>query len=245
MCLSPTPTVRVLTPSVHLSTPVNFSLYIATYRKKNVRYVAMSGDIAESSSFTSINKQVKDILRITGQNEVIQSFVRNDTGHESEEAGREIKVLSKDKKSNGVGWKSNETITINGSAEKKREHKEDSNACKASVPLYQQLGRDAQWVDQKNTGKRNGGKWNRRQRLIEEVYTDKDRAAAVNLGSRDIKQSLKLKRRQDRTRILEISEEAHPGTLLALAIHRFKNGDVYVAMKFVDKVIALWPKTIC
>ena len=79
-------------------------------------------------------------------------------------------------------------------------------------------------------------KWIGRQRQIEEVYTDKDRAAAVNLGSRDIKQSLKMKRRQDRSRILEISEEAHPGTLLALAIHRFKTGDVYAALKFVDKV---------
>lgn len=199
----------------------------------------MSGDFAESSSFTSINKQVKDILRITGQNEVIQSFVRSDVGNETEEAYRESsKALSKEKKSNGVAWKSNEIITINGSAEKKREHKEEPSSTKGSTPMYQQLGRDAQWIDHKTTGRRNGGsKWSRRQRLIEEVYTDKDRAAAVNLGSRDIKQSLKLKRRQDRTRILEISEEAHPGTLLALAIHRFKSGDVYVAMKFVDKVI--------
>lgn len=203
----------------------------------------MSGDIAESSSITSINKQAKDILRVTGQNEVIQSFVRNDVGLESEEgANREPpkNALSKEKKSVGVAWRSNELISPNGSAEKKRDHKEEPAVkSNAATPLYQQLGRDAQIADQKGSNRKNAGKWNRRQRLLEEVYTDKDRAAAVNLGSRDIKQSLKLKRRQDRTRILEISEEAHPGTLLALAIHRFKTGDVYVAMKFVDKVVKM------
>ncbi|XP_065203319.1 outer dynein arm-docking complex subunit 4 [Planococcus citri] len=207
----------------------------------------MSGDIAESSSSitSSINKQAKDILRVTGQNEVIQSFVRNDVGLESEEGVNRDpakNALSKEKKGVGVAWRSNELISPNGSAEKKRDHKEEPAAkSNSATPMYQQLGRDAQVPDQKGSNRKNANKWNRRQRLLEEVYTDKDRAAAVNLGSRDIKQSLKLKRRQDRTRILEISEEAHPGTLLALAIHRFKTGDVYVAMKFVDKALELNP----
>lgn len=71
---------------------------------------------------------------------------------------------------------------------------------------------------------------------MEEVYTDKDRAAAVNLGSRDIKQSLKLKRRQDISRIFEISEEEHPGILLSLGNHELRNKDVKVAINFVNKV---------
>ena len=50
----------------------------------------------------------------------------------------------------------------------------------------------------------------------EEIYCDKDRAAAVNMGSKDIKQSLKLKRKHDRSKILQIPEEAEPSTFLAL-----------------------------
>lgn len=186
-------------------------------------------DIAESM----IDRQVEDILRITGQNEVFQSFVRRDMSYDSEETVRDstqIKIKDKkpDRKVSHIG------INNGRNVERNKDQKEDWNV-RTTVQSYQQLGKDAQW-NLKNTNRRAGNKWNQRQRLIEEVYTDKDRAAAVNLGSRDIKQSLKLKRRQDRTRVLEISEEAHPGTLLALAVHRFKAGDIYVAMRFVTKV---------
>lgn len=189
-------------------------------------------DIAESM----IDRQVEDILRITGQNEVFQSFVRRDMSYDSEETVRDsTQIKIKDKKSSPSDRKVSYIGINNGkNVERNKEQKEEWNV-KATVQSYQQLGKDAQW-NLKSTSRRAGNKWNRRQRLIEEVYTDKDRAAAVNLGSRDIKQSLKLKRRQDRTRVLEISEEAHPGTLLTLAIHRFKAGDIYVAMRFVTKV---------
>lgn len=185
----------------------------------------------------SINKQVKDILRITSQNEVIQSFVRSDVSSDSSNIFRDSsKTAGKEKKSTTFGWKPREVlISGNGHTDKGRELKNEINV-KSSSPFYQQLGKDAHG-SHKGTNKIIGNKRNRRHRLFEEVYTDKDRAAAVNLGTRDIKQSLKLKKLQDRSRILEISEEAHPGTLLTLAIHRYKTGDIYVAMKFVNKVI--------
>lgn len=86
-----------------------------------------------------------------------------------------------------------------------------------------------------------GGGWSRRHkrdsrsRLLEEVYTDKDRAAAVNLGTRDIKASLRMKRRQDRNRTLHIPSTAESPTLLALARHCVN--DVSVALEFIDKVV--------
>jgi hypothetical protein len=73
-----------------------------------------------------------------------------------------------------------------------------------------------------------------RSRLLEEVYTDKDRAAAVNLGTRDIKASLRMKRRQDRSRTLHIPSTAESPTLLALARHCVN--DVRVSLEFIDKV---------
>lgn len=82
------------------------------------------------------------------------------------------------------------------------------------------------------------GKKRRRKNGIryEEIYCDKDRAAAVNLGSKDIKQSLKLKRRQDRTRVLQIPEEAEPGTFLALGNYKMCRGDLNIAIDFMGKV---------
>lgn len=85
-----------------------------------------------------------------------------------------------------------------------------------------------------------GAGWSRRHkrdsrsRLLEEVYTDKDRAAAVNLGTRDIKASLRMKRRQDRDRTLHIPSTAESPTLLALARHCMN--DVRVSLEFIDKV---------
>lgn len=70
----------------------------------------------------------------------------------------------------------------------------------------------------------------------EELYCDKDRAAAVNMGSRDIKQSLKLKRKEDRTKALQIPEEAEPGTFLALGNYKMNRGDLQIAIDFMTKV---------
>ena len=70
----------------------------------------------------------------------------------------------------------------------------------------------------------------------EELYTDKDRAAAVNMGSRDIKQSLKIKRKQDRSKALSIPEEAEPGTFLALGNYEMCRGDLNIALDFMNKV---------
>lgn len=70
----------------------------------------------------------------------------------------------------------------------------------------------------------------------EEIYTDKDRAAAVNMGNKDIKQSLKLKRKEDRSRNLLIPEEAEPGTFLALGEYEMKRGDLRIALNFINKV---------
>ncbi|XP_063218453.1 outer dynein arm-docking complex subunit 4-like [Bacillus rossius redtenbacheri] len=89
--------------------------------------------------------------------------------------------------------------------------------------------------------RRRNKKGGERQRLQEEVYTDKDRAAAVVMGSRDIKQSLRLKRKQDRSRALQIPAEAEPGALLALGSREMRSGNVRSAIGFVHKALELNP----
>lgn len=56
------------------------------------------------------------------------------------------------------------------------------------------------------------------------------------MGSKDIKQSLSLKMKQDRSKALQIPEEAEPGTFLALGSYEMKCGDVSIARGFLSKV---------
>lgn len=85
--------------------------------------------------------------------------------------------------------------------------------------------------------KKKGRKKRRRNGLRqEELYCDKDRAAAVNMGSKDIKQSLRIKRKEDRSKILQMPEEAEPSTFLALGNYEMCRGDLDIAVNFMSKV---------
>lgn len=96
----------------------------------------------------------------------------------------------------------------------------------------------------------------KKKEYFDEIYTDKDRAAAVSLGliflhlfidcfiqnifslkigSYDIKQSLITKRRQDRTEALQIPDEAEPGSLFELGLKEYKNGNTEIAILFITK----------
>ncbi|XP_043275454.1 outer dynein arm-docking complex subunit 4 isoform X2 [Venturia canescens] len=61
------------------------------------------------------------------------------------------------------------------------------------------------------------------------------------MGSRDIIQSLKMKRRQDRNRDLQIPDEAEPSAMLALAAREMRSGDVGIAIQCVNKALELSP----
>ncbi|XP_018320706.1 tetratricopeptide repeat protein 25, partial [Agrilus planipennis] len=76
----------------------------------------------------------------------------------------------------------------------------------------------------------------------EEMYTDKDRAAAAAMGSKDIKQSLKMKKKMDRSRMLQIPEEAQPGNFLALANYEMLRGDLEKALDCINKALELNPE---
>ncbi|XP_014270730.1 outer dynein arm-docking complex subunit 4 [Halyomorpha halys] len=81
-----------------------------------------------------------------------------------------------------------------------------------------------------------------RRRKQEELYTDKDRAAAVNMGSRDIKQSLKIKKKEERSKALQIPEETKPGTLLAQAGFEVRARRYDLAFSCITKAIDLNPE---
>ncbi|GAB1869731.1 Outer dynein arm-docking complex subunit 4 [Camponotus japonicus] len=61
------------------------------------------------------------------------------------------------------------------------------------------------------------------------------------MGSTDIKQSLKIKQRQDRSRDLRIPEETEPGALLTLGLREMRFGDFNVAISCINKALDMNP----
>lgn len=78
-----------------------------------------------------------------------------------------------------------------------------------------------------------------RRKREEELYTDKDRAAAVVMGYKDIKHSLNMKDKAERSSALQIPAEADAGTLLALARAEMMRERYRTALTFVDKVVSV------
>ena len=80
----------------------------------------------------------------------------------------------------------------------------------------------------------------RRRKRKEEEYTDKDRAAAVTLGSRDIKQSLKAKKKRERKLCVSIDllnrEDFLSEMLLNEATHQMRIKDMTMALSTLNKV---------
>nr|XP_022919258.1 tetratricopeptide repeat protein 25 [Onthophagus taurus] len=160
-------------------------------------------------------------LDTSRDNEILQRFVRinlDESEIPEEEADNKNKNVSKP-----------ENVQDNGEMEKLK-------------PIVEQkVPRIGVNIIEKEVTKK-GLRKRRRSRIREEEnYTDKDRAAAVNMGTRDIKQSLKLKRKQDRSKALAIPEEAEPGTFLALGNYEMGRGDLNIALDFMTKALELNP----
>lgn len=72
--------------------------------------------------------------------------------------------------------------------------------------------------------------------VYDEVYCDKDRAAAVSIGDFDIKKSLNQKRRQDRSEALQVPElEQDPTNLIALGMREIKGKNLDNGVLFLTK----------
>lgn len=195
----------------------------------------MSGDVASGAKGGGI------LALASRDAEYITSFTRVDVGQDSDEdkgeEGKPIKKKTKedkrkkkDKKSKGDGKEKDE--------KEAGEVKPPSPRIPASKSTFAQISKElkARKVAQMQAALKARKNKKNKVRRDEEIYTDKDRAAAVNLGTKDIKQSLKLKKRQDRNHALQIPEEAEPSTLLALGNNELRSGDVKIALNFVNKV---------
>ncbi|XP_056643713.1 outer dynein arm-docking complex subunit 4 [Diorhabda sublineata] len=154
-------------------------------------------------------------LSITRETELLQSFVRVNVT-ENDLSENEAEEKDEVQKTEETDTKSKQTIP-------------DETTKKLSKQFVEESKKKG-----RRRRRRNGPKY-------EEIYCDKDRAAAVNLGSKDIKHSLRLKRKQDRSKALQIPEEAEPGTFLALGNYEMCRGDIRIAIGFISKALELNP----
>lgn len=155
--------------------------------------------------------QVRSILGPTKDAEFLQSFVRVGIGDDDDELPIQKASISK---------------RAPQSAEKPESLPEDEK--------FSSSGRKESIKPEKKKFKRKIKR--ERRRREEELYTDKDRAAAVVMGSKDIKLSLNIKDKADRSNALQIPVEADAGTLLALARAEMMRERYRTALTFVDKV---------
>lgn len=192
-----------------------------------------------SSSGDAIN-QASDILKPTLQdNDFLQSFVRIDLDEKTCEKKKKslfMETMIKESKENLNKTK----IDIN---ETSKYIKRDKNEKKDLRSRRIAKGTMEFELSEQKTRKGKQRKKNCSSRY-EEVYTDKDRAAAVNMGSRDIIQSLKIKRRQDRNKIMQIPEEADPSSMLALGAREMRSGDLNIAINCINKVLTKFINSI-
>lgn len=190
----------------------------------------------DTSLLNSVELQVNDILNPTlHEHSLLQSYVSigiDDT--DEKQSNEESKIVNK--KTRGrrhcLG-KNEENCDIDD-----REPPANGDSNKIKKENKRVRGKDettfieVQVQMQKSRIKQRSNVFQRQ----EEVYTDKDRAAAVNMGSKDIKQSLKQKKRLDRIKSPLLSDVAEPGSILELGKREMRLGNVNVAFNFINKV---------
>nr|XP_004931048.2 tetratricopeptide repeat protein 25 [Bombyx mori] len=161
--------------------------------------------------------QARSILGPTKDAEFLQSFVRVGIGDEEDEVP--IPKASISKRAPQSADKAREFET--------EEEKHSTKDRKSSIKPHKRRERKQK---------------REKRRREEELYTDKDRAAAVVMGSKDIKQSLSLKDKAERSSALQLPAEADAGTLLALAQAEMMRKRYRTAVLFVNKAIELAPE---
>ncbi|KAJ9586817.1 hypothetical protein L9F63_019603 [Diploptera punctata] len=209
--------------------------------------------VQDKPSSFKLSDHAREILKLTRDTEFLQSFLRvgNDEEtdrprqKEAKKPPEEIVQMPQPQQQQQLQEQQQEEEQKRQAllaAERKREKGRRKKVQPAESEEEKSAGKTSFSQLAKDLKLRKGPKKGRRRSRIrrqEECYTDKDRAAAVNMGSHDIKQSLKMKRRQDRTRALQIPEEAEPSTLLALGSREMRSGDVRIAINFVHKALEL------
>ncbi|XP_050098235.1 outer dynein arm-docking complex subunit 4 [Anopheles aquasalis] len=173
-----------------------------------------------------------------GEDELLQSFVRVGLRTDGDDDQQQSNV--------GFSGAANSGTTGNGSGSGPQmatmQHQPSQG--RLDTHLIRQYSDHCSDMSDKNAPRKYRDLFNepvdvKKRRYFDEVYTDKDRAAAVSIGNFDIKQNLINKRRQERNEALQLPEEADPGAILALGMREIKNGNMDNAVLFISKALEM------
>lgn len=204
--------------------------------------------------------KVRDILGVDKESEFLQSFVRvgltaDQEDHEPHKSlymqprAPPVVKQSSEIRSEGSGGRSpTRTRTSpgrgaeNGRARRTRRrdyfeemYTDKDRAAAVSYGCYPFLSSNNSIYSESNESRAqvNKLKWQKKSnsRLFSFIFT----TMAVFTGYFDIKQSLSIKRRQDRSEALQLPDETDPSTLLGLGQREFKSGNTEIAILFISK----------
>lgn len=199
--------------------------------------VEVSGTLPQIDEVSKLSHHAQSLLKMARDTEFLQSFLRVDLGHDSDPEDTKshnlksaLKKPSDDTPHAAKASGRHDKAGAGTSSTDKQPHRDGDVTPRATAKTtFSQLTRDMK-LTKKSRKKR--GKETRQDFL----YTDRDRASTVDMGSRDIKRDIKDKQRMDRSRALQIPDEADPGTLLALGNYEMRSGNVNIAINFIHKV---------
>lgn len=166
-----------------------------------------------------MSKGLKDLLAPNKDQELLQSFVRvgvaapTDTTHNED---------TKEKKAPGEG-KRMSTVNLN---------RRKSLRFAEPEPMERELlrTRRIKMINSENMKKK------KPKENFNDYYTDKDRAAAVSAGSFDIKQSLKIKQKQERQKDTSMPDESDISAYISLGLKEIKTSNYDNALQTLFKV---------
>lgn len=178
--------------------------------------------------------KVRDILGTDRDNEFLQSFVR--VGIRADDEDTAIKsVYSMQPKSSSSAAHNVDSASTAANERQRHSLAKQSSEVRSDDGLHSRRSRNSLMPELNARHKSKRRKPAREH--FDEIYTDKDRAAAVSFGSYDIKQSLSIKRRQDRTEALQLPDDSDPGALYELGLREYKNGNTVTAVLFISKAL--------
>lgn len=168
-----------------------------------------------------MSKGLTELLAPSKDQELLQSFVRvgitvtADTSAPNEEVKEKKRIPGEGKRLS--------TVTLN---------RRKSLRFVENEPLEKELQRlrKIKIINSENLKKK------KPKETFNDYYTDKDRAAAVSAGSFDIKQSLKIKQKQERQEASAMPDESDISAYISLGLKEIKTSNFDNAIQTLSKV---------
>lgn len=168
-----------------------------------------------------MSKGLTDLLAPSKDQELLQSFVRVGITVATDNAVQNEEIKEK-RRQTGEGKRMS---TVNMNRRKSLRFAENESLEKELLRLRRMKIMNSEMMLKKKP-----------KESFNDYYTDKDRAAAVSAGSFDIKQSLKIKQKQERQEASSLPDESDISAYISLGLKEIKTSNFDNAIQTLSKV---------